>query len=72
MLTYVLGSINIAVPKSFKGKAAVIIKKTLLKVVVLLLHLFIIYNSPLYKGCDFFCWFFGDDRTISLFGLVEL
>ena len=59
-LNDLFNSIDIAVPKSFKGKVVVIIKKTLLKVVVLLLHLFIIYNSPLYKGCDFFHWFSGD------------
>ena len=58
---YILNGIDIAVPKSFKGKAAVIIKKTLLKVIVLPLYLFVICNSPLYKGCDFFRWFFGDD-----------
>ena len=57
---YVLSSINVAVPKSFKGKAAVIIKKTLLKVVILPLLFFVVYNGPLYKGCDFFHWFFGD------------
>jgi len=57
---YVFGSIDITVLKSFKGKAAVIIKKTLPKVVILLLLFFVVCNSPFYKGCDFFYWFFGD------------
>ncbi len=61
MLTYILGSIDIIIPKSFKGKAAVIIKKTLPKVVILPLLFLIVYNNPLYKGCDFFYWFFGDN-----------
>ena len=60
MLIYILSSINIAVLKSFKGKAVVIIKKILPKVVILPLLFLIVYNSPLYKGCDFFHWFFGD------------
>jgi hypothetical protein len=72
VLTYVLDSIDVAVPKGFEGKAAVIVKETLPKVVVLPMLFLIICDSPRYKGCDFFCRFTSNNRTISLFRLVEL
>ena len=61
MLTYILDGINVAVPKGFESETAVIIEKTLPKVVVLPLLFLVICDSPLYKGCDFFCRFSGND-----------